>query len=90
MKFRAQTIFTKIKKKLYQINTFQFRKKNKNILVILCLHIYIAHVKFKKASFNSNQDTRQNIAGDAGDGDGAQTIPPAIFLKWAGGKNKAD
>ena len=33
---------------------------------------------------------RQNVGldgGDGGDGDGPQTIPPAVFQKLAGGKN---
>ena len=46
---------------------------------------YVAHGKFKKASFNSNRDIRQNIRGD---GDELQNNTyRRIFQKWAGGKN---
>ena len=44
---------------------------------------------FKKASFNSNRDIRQNIRGDGGDGDGTQNNTSRRFQKRAGGKNIA-
>ena len=42
-------------------------QNSKNILAILFLHI-LHMPSFKKASFNSNRDIRQNIRGDGGDG----------------------
>ena len=47
---------------------------------------------FKKASFNSNRDIRQNIrgdGGDGGDGDGPQNNTSRRFQKRAGGKKQA-
>ena len=40
-----------------------------------------AHVKFKKASYNSNRDIRQNIATDGGDGNGSQSNTSHHFSK---------
>ena len=45
---------------------------------------------FKKASFNSNRDIKQNIRGDrgdGGDGDGPQNNTSCRFQKRGGGKN---
>ena len=44
-------------------------------------HIYIAHAKFQKASFNSNQDIRQNVAGDGRDGKQTQNNTSCRFSK---------
>ena len=75
---RARHFFTKnFLKTSYQIKNFECRKKE-NILAILFLHIL--HVKFQKASFNSNRDIRHNIAGDSGDGDGTQKNTSSRFL----------
>ena len=76
--------FLQFKKKTYQINNFEFRKKTKNILELLFLHIL--HVNFQKASFNSNRDIRQIVAVF---GKGTQNnTPPAVFQKRAGGKQE--
>ena len=62
-----QKIFYQKLKKTLSNEQFKIFKKSKNILAILFL--YILHMpSFKKASFNSNRDIRQNIRGDGGDG----------------------
>ena len=70
---RSQDFFTKNQKNFYQINNFEFRKKTKN-----------SFKKFQKASFNSNWSIRQNIAGEAGDGDGTQNNTSHHFSKMGG------
>ena len=42
---------------------FQIQKHFSNIVFA-----YFAHVKFQKASFNSNRDMKQNVGLDGGDG----------------------
>ena len=54
-------------------------KQTKSILAIL-FFLHILHMlNLKKASFNSNRDIRQNIAGDSGDGNGTQNNTPRHF-----------
>ena len=36
------------------------------------MFVYIAHIKFKKVSFNSNQDIRQNVAREGRDSEEVQ------------------
>ena len=46
---------------------------------------HIAHVKFQKASFNSNRDMKQKAVDMATE---LKTIPLTVFRKWAGGKKR--
>ena len=43
-------------------------------------------LNLKTASFNSNRDIRQNVAGDGGDGDRTHFNTSRLFQKWAGSK----
>ena len=67
--------FTKIKKN-YQTNKFEFRKKLKHFNNFV--FAYIAHVKFQKASYNSNRDMKNNVSRD---GDGTQNNTSRHFSK---------
>ena len=61
-------------------NKFEFRKKTKKHFSNI-IFANIAHVKFKKASFNSNQDIKKNVTGD---GDGTQNNMSRHFSKTGG------
>ena len=71
----------KIYKKNYQINNFKFMEKKTNNILAIFVFAYIAHVRFQKASFNSNRDIRQNVAGDGRDDEGAQNNTSRHFSK---------
>ena len=45
---------------------------------------YFTHAKFKKASFNTNRDMRQNVGLDGGYGDGPQNNTSRSFSKTSG------
>ena len=68
------------------MHNFKFKKIKKDFSNIVFAHAYFAHVKFQKASFNSNRDIRQNVGLDGGYGDGPRNNTSRRFQKWAGGK----
>ena len=67
------------------MNNLKLKKKSKNILALLFLHI-LHMANFKKLALIANRDIRENVGRDSGDGDGPKIIPPAIFQNQVGRK----
>ena len=87
LRFHAQKIFYQKFKKTSIKWTILNLKKSKNILAILFLHI-LHMPSFKKIALIATEISSKTSAETAETATDPKTIPPAVFQKRVGGKNK--
>ena len=76
-------LFWAKRKKMLSDQKFEFRKKTKNILAILFMHI-LHMLNFKKLALIATEIWSEISAEIPETVTEPKTIPPTIFLKWSG------